>query len=150
VLITTKNGSRQERGGQYTLNYSQASRASSARSTCSTRRAFARYVNQAFINSFGPQTQFPYGGRPGSLHAGQHREDPRRRHRLAGRDLPLAPGARRLARLLRRRRQGSYAISGSLLQQDGVIRGSQFPRGGCACTSTATSRARSASRAPSQ
>src|SRR5205814_56380 len=28
---------------------------------------FATYVNTAFINAYGPGTQYPYGGRPGSL-----------------------------------------------------------------------------------
>src|SRR5204862_423307 len=90
----------------------------------------ATYVNRAFLNAYGPATQYPYGGRPGSLTpdsirkvmgAGTDWQAQIFRHSLV-RDVTLgfSGGDAR----------GSYAISGNLLDQGGVIRGSEFKRGG--------------------
>jgi TonB-linked SusC/RagA family outer membrane protein len=91
---------------------------------------FATYVNTAFINAFGAQTQYPYGGRPGSI-----TPDSIRRVYGAGtnwqdqifRNAPVTDGTLGFSG---GDENGSYAVSGNLLQQQGVVRGSEFRRGG--------------------
>src|SRR5207302_489109 len=91
---------------------------------------FATYVNTACVHAYGPTTQSPYGGRPGSvtpdsirkvIGAGTNWQDAIFRSALV-RDVALgfSGGDAR----------GSYAIAGNLLDQGGVIRGSEFKRGG--------------------
>src|SRR5438094_694343 len=88
------------------------------------------YVNPAYIHAYGATTQYPYGGRPGSvtpdsirkvIGAGTNWQDAIFRSALV-RDVALgfSGGDAR----------GSYAIAGNLLDQGGVIRGSEFKRGG--------------------
>src|SRR6266550_4525381 len=129
VLVTTKNGDRAS-GGRYTLSYSQGSSTVVREIPVLNAYDFATYVNTAFLNAYGPATQYPYGGRPGSLTpdsirkvmgAGTDWQAQIFRHSLV-RDVTLgfSGGDAR----------GSYAISGNLLDQGGVIRGSEFKRGG--------------------
>jgi len=129
VLVTTKNGDRAS-GGRYTLSYSQGSSTVVREIPVLNAYDFATYVNTAFLNAYGPATQYPYGGRPGSLTpdsirkvmgAGTDWQAKIFRHSLV-RDVTLgfSGGDAR----------GSYAISGNLLDQGGVIRGSEFKRGG--------------------
>ena len=91
---------------------------------------FATYVNTAYINAFGPQTQYPYGGRPGSqspdslratLGSGTNWQS------AIFRNAPVTDGSLGFSG---GDDKGSYALNGNLLQQAGVIRGSEFRRGG--------------------
>src|SRR5437773_2166664 len=129
VLITTKRGDR-ARGGRYTLTYSQGYSSVVREIPVLNADDFASYVNSAYIHAYGPTTQYPYGGRPGSvtpdsirkvIGAGTNWQDAIFRSALV-RDVALgfSGGDAR----------GSYAIAGNLLDQGGVIRGSEFKRGG--------------------
>ena len=129
VLITTKRGDR-ARGGRYTLTYSQGYSSVVREIPVLNAYDFATYVNTAYIHAYGPTTQYPYGGRPGSvtpdsirkvIGAGTNWQDAIFRSALV-RDVALgfSGGDAR----------GSYAIAGNLLDQGGVIRGSEFKRGG--------------------
>src|SRR5437879_2207600 len=66
VLITTKRGDR-ARGGRYTLTYSQGYSSVVREIPVLNAYDFATYVNTAYIHAYGPTTQYPYGGRPGSV-----------------------------------------------------------------------------------
>ncbi len=129
VMITTKRG-RRNSGGQYTLNVSQGVASTVREVPVLSAPQYATYVNQAFINAYGPATQYPYGGRPGSLTPDSiqkvmgsgtdwqsliYRNAP-----LSDANIGASGGDDR----------GSYAVSGNLLQQQGVINGSEFKRGG--------------------
>ncbi|AHG87897.1 TonB-dependent outer membrane protein, SusC/RagA [Gemmatirosa kalamazoonensis] len=129
VLITTKKGTR-DRAGQYTFNLSQGVSSVVRQIDVLNAFDFATYVNTAFINAFGPQTQYPYGGRPGSqtpdsirntLGNGTNWQD------AIFRNAPVTDGTLGFSG---GDDKGSYALSGNLLQQAGVIRGSEFKRGG--------------------
>jgi TonB-linked SusC/RagA family outer membrane protein len=128
VIVTTKSGDRAS-AGRYTLSYSHGYSTVVRQIPVLNAYDFATYVNTAFINAFGPGTQYPYGGRPGSLTpdsirkimgAGANWQDQIFRSSPV-RDVALgfSGGDAR----------GSYAVSGNLLDQSGVIRGSEFKRG---------------------
>ncbi len=129
VIVTTKRG-RRGSTGQYTMNLSQGY--SSVVRTVPVLDAyqFANYVNTAFINAFGPNTEYPYGRRAGSMTPDSIRS-------LVGsgtdwqkeifHSAPVTDGTLGFSGGDDR---GSYNVSGNLLQQSGVIRGSQFKRGG--------------------
>lgn len=129
VMITTKHG-RRSRSGQFTLNVSQGYSSVTRQIPVLNAYDFATYVNTAFINAFGPQTQYPYGGRPGSL-------SPDSLRTVVGngtnwqseifRDAPVMDGTLGFSG---GDQAGSYNVSTNLLQQQGVVRGSQFRRGG--------------------
>ncbi len=129
VIITTKKG-RRNAGGQYTLNLSRGTSSVVRQVPVLNAYEFAEYVNRAYVNAYGAETEFPYGGRPGSL-----TPDSIRRTMGAGtnwqdqifRSAPLTDGTLGFSG---GDDQGSYSVSGNLLQQQGVIRGSQFRRGG--------------------
>jgi TonB-linked SusC/RagA family outer membrane protein len=129
VLVTTKKGRRGSQG-QYTLNYSQGFASVVRQVPVLDAFGFATYVNTAYINAFGAQTQYPYGGRPGSktptqiqqeLGGGTNWQD------LIFQTAPVRDGTLGFSG---GDELGSYAISANLLSQAGVIRGSEFRRGG--------------------
>jgi TonB-linked SusC/RagA family outer membrane protein len=129
VLITTKSGRRGSRG-EYTLNFSQGYASVVDEIPVLNAYDYATYVNTAYINAFGPQTSVPFGGRPGSLTpdsirkvmgAGTNWQD------LIFRTAPIRDGTLGFSG---GDDQGSYSISANLLDQGGVISGSQFRRGG--------------------
>lgn len=66
VIITTKHGTRGA-AGQYTLNLSQGTSGVVRQIPVLNAYEYASYVNTAYINAYGAQTQYPYGGRPGSI-----------------------------------------------------------------------------------
>jgi TonB-linked SusC/RagA family outer membrane protein len=129
VIITTKRGTR-DRAGQYTLNVSQGVSSVVRQVPVLDAYTFATYVNQAYINAFGAQTQYPYGGRPGS-------QTPDSIRKLVGsgtnwqdaifRSAPITDGTLGFSG---GDDKGSYAVTGNLLQQQGIINGSSFRRGG--------------------
>jgi TonB-linked SusC/RagA family outer membrane protein len=129
VIITTKRG-RRGAGGQYALNLSQGYSNVVREIPVLNAFDFATYVNTAFINSFGPQTQYPYGGRQGSLTPdsiravygnGTNWQD------AIFRSAPITDGTLGFSG---GDDQGSYSVNGNLLQQQGVVKGSEFRRGG--------------------
>jgi TonB-linked SusC/RagA family outer membrane protein len=130
VLITTKRG-RRDQPGQVTLNYSHGY--SNVPKTLDVLNApdFARYVNQAYANE-NDAANAPYGGAnrprtltPDSLRAlvgeGSDWQD------LIFRNAAVQDGQISFGGGDQR---GSYLVSGNLLQQQGVIAGSMFRRGG--------------------
>ena len=130
VIITTKRGRNANGRGQYTLNLQQGVASVVREVPVLDAFGYASYVNTAFINSFGPQTQYPYGGRPGSM-----TPDSIRKVMGAGtnwqseifRTAPITDGTLGFSG---GDDNGGYNVSGNLLQQQGVISGSQFRRGG--------------------
>jgi TonB-linked SusC/RagA family outer membrane protein len=128
VLITTKKGSRNS-GGQYTMNVAQGVASVVRQIEVLDAFQYANYVNTAFVNSFGTGSR-PYGDRPGSKTpeqiqqeqgAGTNWQD------LIFRSAPITDASLGASG---GDENGSYAVSGNLLQQQGVITGSQFRRGG--------------------
>jgi TonB-linked SusC/RagA family outer membrane protein len=130
VIITTKKGRAGARPGQYNLAYSEGVASVVKTIDVLDAPSYATYVNTAFINAFGPQTQFPYGGRPGSI-------TPDSIRKLMGGGVNWQDAIFRNAPVRDATlgftggdEKGGYAISTNLLQQNGVITGSQFRRGG--------------------
>ncbi len=128
IIVTTRKG-RLYSGGQFTLNYSQGYSSVVSEIPVLNAYEFANYVNTAFVTSFGP-TSRPYGDRPGSL-----TPDSIRKIYGAGTDWQNLIFRTALTRdgqlgFSGGDELGSYAITGNLLQQQGVIRGSEFSRGG--------------------
>ena len=129
VIITTKRGTRGA-PGQYTLNLSQGTSGVVRQIPVLNAYEFASYVNTAYINAYGPTVQYPYGGRTGSM-----TPDSIRKVMGAGvnwqdqifRNAPITDGNIGASGGDER---GSYAVNGNLLQQQGVVNGSEFRRGG--------------------
>jgi len=129
VLITTKKG-RRNSSGTYTFNLSQGYSDVVRDVPVLNAYDFATYVNTAYINAFGAQTQYPYGGRPGS-------QSPDSIRKLVGNGTNWQDAIFRTAPMTDGQvgfsggdDRGSYNVSGNLLQQQGIIRGSQYRRGG--------------------
>ncbi|MFL5581086.1 MAG: carboxypeptidase-like regulatory domain-containing protein, partial [Gemmatimonadaceae bacterium] len=128
VIITTKKGQR-GRGGEFSLNYAQGMQSVVKEIPVLNAYEFASYVNAAFVNAFGTGSR-PYGDRPGSL-----TPDSIRKVQGAGvnwQDLIFQNAPLRDATLsfAGGDDNGSYLVSANVLDQDGVITGSEYRRGG--------------------
>jgi TonB-linked SusC/RagA family outer membrane protein len=128
VIITTKRGQRGQ-PGLITFTSSTGMSRVVRELDVLNARDYATYVNQAFINA-GRAAERPYGGQTGSITpdsvaalygAGVNWQRDIFRT-AATRDLQLAFSGGD--------GDGSYAVSGNYLDQDGAIRGSGFGRGG--------------------
>jgi TonB-linked SusC/RagA family outer membrane protein len=128
VIITTKRGQRGQ-PARITFNVSTAISEVVRELDVLNARDYATYVNQAYWNTYGDSSQLPYGGRPRSLTPDSLRAlygsginwQRQILRSAASRDLQLAFSGGDA--------DGSYAVSGSYLDQGGVIRGSGFGRG---------------------
>jgi TonB-dependent SusC/RagA subfamily outer membrane receptor len=117
VIITTKRGRAGANGGQYSLNLAQGVQNVVREIPVLNAYEYANYVNTAFINSFGPATAYPYGGRPGSLTPDSIRAvmgAGTNWQREVFRNAPLTDGTLAFSGGDDR---GGYSVSGSLLQQ---------------------------------
>jgi TonB-linked SusC/RagA family outer membrane protein len=130
VIITTKKGSRGQ-GGQFALQYNQGFSAVTRELPVLGAPDYATYVNTSYKQAYNtPDAELPYGGRGGKWGPEQIRAamgnginwQDRIFHTGVVRDgqLTWSGGDDR----------GSYLVSGNLLDQGGVILGSQFRRGG--------------------
>lgn len=129
VLITTKKGSR-NRPGQYTFNYSQGMATVGRQIDVLNAPDFATYVNTAYINAFGPQTEYPYGGRPGSMTPDSIRKVVGTGTNWQDEIFRAAPVSNATLGFSGGDERGSYYVSGKLLKQGGIITGSEFQRAG--------------------
>jgi len=129
VIITTKRGKR-NRAGQLQLSVSQGYASVTKTLDVLTAPEFARYVNLSYQQGYAtPDTLVPYGRRgsltPDSIEAiygkGINWQD------LIYRTAPVRDGQLVFSG---GDQSGSYMVSGNLLDQSGVILGSQFRRGG--------------------
>ncbi|HYD52938.1 MAG TPA: SusC/RagA family TonB-linked outer membrane protein, partial [Gemmatimonadaceae bacterium] len=128
VIVTTKRG--RTGRGELTMNYSQGYQDVVREIPVLNAYEFASYVNQAFINAFGPQTEYPYGGRVGSKTPEQIRQEMGAGTNWQKQIFQTAPLRELQLNFGGGDDNGSYVISSSLLDQSGVIKGSQFRRGG--------------------
>jgi TonB-linked SusC/RagA family outer membrane protein len=128
VIITTKRGTR-GRGGEFTLNVAQGYQDVVKTIPVLNAYEFATYVNTAFVNAFGTGSR-PYGDRPGSKTPEQIRSEIGAGTNWQNEIFQTAPLRDVQLSFAGGDDNGSYLISGNVLDQDGVIRGSEFRRGG--------------------
>lgn len=130
VLITTRRG--RSRASVTSLNYSQGISSVANRYDMLNAFDYATYVNQTYLN-IGQGSAMTYGG---SGHPGSLTPDSIRKLVGSGTDWQSAifrSALQRDAQLDFSNNDGNgndYLISGSLLDQRGVVRGSEFRRGG--------------------
>ena len=129
VIVTTKRG-RRGQPGQVSFNYATGMSQVVRELDVLAARDYALYVNQASWNVYADSSALPYNGRLGRLSpdsvralygAGIDWQNSIFRS-AATRDLQLA--------FTGGDGDGSYAVSGNYFDQNGVIRGSGFGRGG--------------------
>lgn len=130
VLITTKK-SRAQQGGMLSLDVSQGWTSVTKQIRVLTAPEYARYTNLSWAQGYGtPASGLPYGGRPGSW-------SPERIQAAIGNGVNWEDEIFRTAPIQNatlaasgRDPNGSYMVSGNLLNEQGVINGSSFRRGG--------------------
>jgi TonB-linked SusC/RagA family outer membrane protein len=129
VIITTRRG-RRDSAGQFSFNMTHGLASVVREIPVLDAYGFTSYVNQAYINAYGPDTEYPYGGRVGSRTPEQIRD-------LVGagtnwqreifRDAPTSDYQLGFSG---GDDNGTYSIMANWLDQTGVIRGSGFDRTG--------------------
>ena len=129
VFITTKKGAR-GRNGQYTLNLSQGFSQVGRQINVLNAYEFATYVNQAYINAYGPDVETPYGGRVGSMTPDSIRKVVGEGTNWQDEIFQTAPITNATLGFSGGDDRGSYYVSGKLLRQNGIVTGSEFARGG--------------------
>jgi TonB-linked SusC/RagA family outer membrane protein len=129
VMITTKKG-RRNSSGVYTFNIARGYSSVVREVPVLNAFDFATYVNKAYTNAFGATTQYPYGGRPGSSTPDSIRKLVGEGTNWQSAIFQTAPVTDGQLGFSGGDERGSYNVSSNLLQQQGVINGSQFRRGG--------------------
>ncbi len=128
VLITTKKGKAGK--GRITFNTSQGIATVSRRLDMLNAWEYAEYLNEAHRNAGFSDADLPYSGTNGKLsvddvrqHFGEGinwQDEIYRKARIQNYELGISGGTDK----------NTYAVMGNYLVQDGVIKGSQYKRGG--------------------
>jgi len=129
VMITTKRG--RAAGGSLTFSASQGYQSVIRQIPVLNAFDYASYQNAAYLN-VGSGADMPYGGanRSGSLTPDSIRALRGNGINWQNEILHTAPVSDMTLSMGGADDQGDYMVSGNLLQQEGVVRGSMFRRGG--------------------
>jgi TonB-linked SusC/RagA family outer membrane protein len=128
VLVTTKKGKAGK--GKISLTTSQGIATVSKKIDMLNAYEYAQYVNEAYTNAGYAQADLPYSGQNGKLSVEQIKQnfgsginwqdEIYRQARLQDYELGISGGTEK----------NTYSVMGNYLVQEGVIKGSQFKRGG--------------------
>jgi TonB-linked SusC/RagA family outer membrane protein len=130
VMITTKRGHKGQRG-RFNLNVQQSYAVVGKTLDVLNAYQYAQYVNTAYLHgNNGDSSTMPYGGRPGSQTPAQIQAIDGAGTNWQNKIYRTAPITDVHLGFSGGDEKGNYNIGGNWLDQDGVIIGSNFRRGG--------------------